>query len=158
MSDKQTKYKEQVHYGASVTSWGRCQLRETAINVGQDKFVYADTDSLKFEIDPEEFKNIVKEKDIKISFCKADKHLGWWDFEFEFKDFKAIGQKKYMYTKDGQDWKCKCAGLPANIRNEIKSKEQFYIGNVFNKQAKKKVIGGNLLLYTDYSITDLSRL
>lgn len=148
-----------VHYGASVTSWGRCQLRETAINIGQDLFVYADTDSLKFQIDPEEFKQRCVDNDIKISYCPEDKHLGWWDFEFEFEDFKAIGQKKYMYKKKGQaDFVCKCAGLPADIRKKITSKDKFYIGSIFNKVAKKKVIGGNLMLYTEYSISDLTRL
>lgn len=147
-----------VQYGAGVTSWGRIQLRETCRKVGQDRFIYADTDSLKFEISKEEFVKKCKEENIDISYCKKDKHLGWWDFEFEFVDFKAVGQKKYMYKLAGKDFKCKCAGLPADIRSQIKEKEQFSIGKSFIKKAKKKVIGGNLLVDISYSISDLLRM
>ena len=152
-----------VQYGAGVTSWGRIQLRETCRKVGQDKFIYADTDSLKFEISKEDFMKKCKKEKINISYCKKDKHLGWWDFEFEFQDFKAVGQKKYMYAKiddktgEVLPFKCKCAGLPAEIRSDIKEKEQFAIGKVFNKISKKKVPNGNLLVPTSYSLTDLLR-
>ena len=145
-----------VQYGSAVTSWGRIQLRETCRKVGNDVFIYADTDSLKFNIDKDTFMKRCKENDINISYCKKDKRLGYWDFEFEFTDFKAVGQKKYMYQlEEGKDFKTKCAGLPDDIRKQIVRKEQFAIGSTFRKKAKRKVIGGNLLIDIKYSITDL---
>ena len=145
-----------VQYGSAVTSWGRIQLRETCRKVGNDVFIYADTDSLKFNIDKETFMKRCEERDIDISYCKKDKRLGYWDFEFEFTDFKAVGQKKYMYQLgEGKDFKTKCAGLPKEIRDQIVRKEQFAIGKTFTKKAKRKVIGGNLLIDISYSISDL---
>lgn len=145
-----------IQYGSAVTAWGRIQLRETCRKVGQDKFIYADTDSLKFNIDFETFKKICKDQNIDISYCKAEKQLGFWDFEFSFNDFKAVGQKKYMYQlKEGDKFKCKCAGLPKSVRELITTKEQFSLGKEFIKKAKKKVIGGNLLIDTKYKISDV---
>lgn len=147
-----------VHYGSAVTSYGRIQLRETCRKIGSDKFIYADTDSLKFEMTYEELQEKVKQEHIPMSFCTKDKHLSFWDFEFKFDDFKAVGQKKYMYLKEGQkDYICKCAGLPSDIRKQITTKEQFAIGKEFVKKAKRKIIGGNLLIDISYSISDLLR-
>ena len=148
-----------VHYASAVTSWGRINLMDTANKIGSDKFIYADTDSLKFEITKEELIAKCKEEGIELSLCKEDKKLGDWDFEYEFEDFKAIAQKKYVYKKKGnKDFICKCSGLPKDIRDSITTKEQFNIGESWIKFGKTKVRGGNLLLPTEFTINDLTIL
>ena len=152
-----------VYYGSAVTSEGRIQLRETTRKIGNDIFLYSDTDSIKFEISRDELIKKCKDENIVLSTCKAQKELGGWDFEFEFDDLKVVGQKKYMYLRNGIDketnkpfeWNVKCAGLPKDVRDSIKLKEEFAIGNSFVKKGKRKVIGGNLLIDISYSLNDL---
>lgn len=153
-----------VHYASAVTSYGRIQLRATARALGNDKFIYADTDSLKLCYDIDELKDrleiynsSVNESDkIQLSFRKEDKKLGAWDFEYEFEDFKVIGQKKYMYKVKGSNkFSVKCAGLSEDIREQIQDKKDFSIGKTFIKKSKRKVKGGYLLIDNIFSINDL---
>ena len=147
-----------VHYGSAVTSYGRIQLRETTRKIGNDKFLYSDTDSIKFSMSKDELIQKCKDENIILSTCKSEKELGGWDFEFEFDDLKVVGQKKYMYKVKGTDkFNVKCAGLPKDVRDSIKTKDEFSIGNSFNKKGKRKVIGGNLLINISYSINELLR-
>ena len=150
-----------IQYGAAITSWGRTQLMETAYKIGVEKFAYADTDSLKMVgVTKEELIEKCKEKDIKLSTNKNQKQLGGWDYEYTFVDFKAIAQKKYMYqpiddeTGEVQPFVCKCSGLPKEIRDNIKDKNQFNIGSSFIKNSKQKVVGGYVLLPTEFTIND----
>ena len=149
-----------VQYGSAITSWGRIQLMETIYKIGSEKFIYADTDSLKIEgITKEELIRICKEQNIELSTSKEEKKLGGWDYEYSFSNFKAIAQKKYIYQIEGEkDYRCKCSGLPEEIRKDIKTKEQFNIGSTFTRNSKNKIIGGYLLLPTDFTITDLTIL
>ena len=108
-------------WGVWISAYGRHSLISAIYECG-DNFIYSDTDSVKltdfYECKPyfDYYNEIIKWKmerclehyNIDKSFlipknAKGDeKPLGIWDFEGEYKYFKALGQKTYMCeTQDG---------------------------------------------------------
>ena len=140
-------------FASAVTAWARNNLRDTCYKlcVKDGKFepnvLYCDTDSIYSLLTSDEI----------INRCGniIDKYkLGAWDLEKEYKEFKCIGSKKYMYTEKTGKINCKCAGLPKDARDII-TYEQFHLGNSFEgKLALKKVVGGYLLIPTKFMLNN----
>lgn len=125
ISEQILKYNESKNrflyypWGVWVTAYARKNLWNGIINIGND-YIYSDTDSIKF-INYEKHKkyidwynnNITKKLCAMCNFYKLDKNsiepltikgkkkpLGVWDYEGEYKYFKTLGAKRYMYYDD----------------------------------------------------------
>lgn len=105
-------------WGVWVTAWARYRLKEM-INIVGDRFVYSDTDSVKFILSKDEEKN--KELYQKISDYNTlreisskknnayatDKHgikhyMGVYENEGVYEKFITLGAKRYAYIKKGK--------------------------------------------------------
>lgn len=83
-----------------ITALERVYLWETIRDLGPDKFIYSDTDSIAF-------------RDIDDGILKpyVGDELGKWDIEFRFDEFGCFGVKKYQVLNNGKELKFKFAGL-----------------------------------------------
>lgn len=83
-----------------ITALERVYLWETIRDLGPDKFIYSDTDSIAFrDITDKQLEQYVGDE------------LGKWDIEFRFNEFGCFGVKKYQVLNDGKELKFKFAGL-----------------------------------------------
>lgn len=165
-SDNQIEYigKEFYRpYASFVTAYGRLQLWNSIIYaVGVENFIYCDTDSIYCI---REEKSLIDDMNNIGQYIDKTK-LGCWDIETHFNCFKVLGQKKYMYynidkDKEGKEKgiNVKCAGLPKDARKIIANEgfDAFYLGKkVEGKKQKKKVVGGCLLLDTEFTIKKIA--
>lgn len=93
-------------WGVWVTAWARYRLQE-GIKLAGDNFVYCDTDSVKYlgEIDWSAY-NAERVKDsIKSGAYASDPkgevhHMGVYEDDGFYPEFKTLGAKKYAYTKE----------------------------------------------------------
>ena len=102
-------------WGVWVTAWARYELLNTVYKIGDD-VVYCDTDSIKYIGNHD---NIIDEDNIRILKENSEiqkqykipttlyspktiegeaKTLGLWDKEPEYKYFKTLGAKRYVYS------------------------------------------------------------
>ena len=93
-------------WGVWTTAWARYELEE-AIKLAGDGFIYCDTDSVKYVGDAdfsslnERLKRRSKENGAYATDPKGKVHyLGVWEYEGEYKTFKTLGAKKYVYTDE----------------------------------------------------------
>lgn len=107
-------------WGTWVTAHTRRTITKSIMEIGEDDYVYSDTDSIKF-LNPEkhlkmfdrlneDIRNRIKRtlKYYKIPenkmFAKTitgkEKTLGIFEIDGEYKEFKMLGAKRYMYTDD----------------------------------------------------------
>ena len=140
-------------YASFVTAYGRLQLWNAIIYaVGVDNFLYCDTDSIYCK---REVNSLIEDMN-RIGETIDPTQLGKWDVENIFDKFKVLGQKKYMYHNSVKDYvSVKCCGLPSDARNIIAEQgfDEFYLGKrVEGKKQRKRVIGGCLLLDTEFTI------
>lgn len=131
-----------------ITSYAR-EVLFNAIEVNLDKMLYCDTDSMYM---------IGKAIGIKLD----SKKLGYWDNEHEFKSFKALGPKKYIYEctdnkkVNGDDTgkiMCKITGL-GNEEKEKISFNNFKYGVLKDSKGKdilikrSRITKGGIKIYT----------
>lgn len=148
----ETDNKYYPSFASAVTAWGRCTLRDALYKlcINDDgtfspNVLYCDTDSIYSLLPVEEVKR-------RMSDSLHPTFLGKWDIEKQYKEFKAIGSKKYMLTTNDGEIICKCAGLPKEAR-EIVTYNTFYLGASFDgKKASKHVPGGTLIVPTDFKL------
>lgn len=111
-----------LHYswGVFCTSYARRNLLFSIYNVGEDDYVYSDTDSMKiFNVD-KHIDYINKYNELitkKVKLClkyynmpedtfepetidHIKKPIGVWDFDGQYEYFKTLGAKRYMYVHD----------------------------------------------------------
>lgn len=118
--------------GCFITAYAR----EKTIRAGQnvfDRFIYADTDSLKligYEV-PE---------GLEIH----PTHLGAWKDEGDFTDSKFIRAKTYMMTVDGKT-KVTCAGMPDNVKESV-TYDNFKAGQTFWGKLRPVRYPGGIIL------------
>lgn len=93
-------------WGVWTTAWARYELEE-AIRLAGNGFIYCDTDSVKYigDVDfsslNERLKRRSKENGAAAKDPKGKTHyLGVWEYEGEYKTFKTLGAKKYVYTDE----------------------------------------------------------
>lgn len=147
-------------FASAVTAWARCNLRSVLYRLSLDEngkyhnnVIYFDTDSLYTTLPLETLKE-------KMGTWTEDNEdgmlnpyiLGKWDIEKTYKEFKAIGSKKYIVKTHDDKLICKCAGLPKKVRDKV-TFDEFYLGKTFKgKLQKAKVKGGYAMLAGDYQI------
>ena len=93
-------------WGVWTTAWARYELEE-AIKLAGDGFIYCDTDSVKY-IGDADFsplnERLIRRSKENGAFAVDPKgkthYLGVWEYEGEYKTFKTLGAKKYVYTDE----------------------------------------------------------
>lgn len=93
-------------WGVWTTAHARYEL-EKAIRIAGNGFIYCDTDSVKYigDADFSALNDSLKRRSQASGACATDpkgkKHyLGVWEYEGQYKTFKTLGAKKYVYTDD----------------------------------------------------------
>jgi DNA polymerase elongation subunit (family B) len=155
--DYEEKRKYYKAYASFTTSYGRIALISIILKIeekyGASEFLYSDTDSIYATLTVEQF------KELGVELHKTK--LGAWDIEKEFIKFKCLGAKKYiLYGREYESDKeleiiQHCAGLPNDVQKSLNF-ENFYLGQVFKKKQKKKVIGGYRLEMTTFELKEFS--
>lgn len=125
--------------GCFITAYAREKTCRSA-QANYDRFIYADTDSLKLV-------GYEEPNDLLIH----DKELGAWKDEGNFSDSKWIRAKTYMVTVDGKT-KVTCAGMPDNVK-ELVTYDNFKSGSTFpGKLMPRRYPGGIILEDTTFTI------
>lgn len=160
-NDNEYDYEERRKYyrafASFTTSYGRIALQSIIIDIenkyGENNFLYSDTDSIYATLSVDEFSSLGIELDSTT--------LGAWDIEKEFIKFKCLGAKKYILLghEYGKNQKDKisphCAGLPYESQKTLNF-ENFYLGAIYSKKQKKKVVGGYRLENTTFELKEFS--
>ena len=147
-------------WGCWVTAWARFRLWEAVQIVGEDRFVYCDTDSVKFVSDPRVSFDAYNEKRKAASEAsgafavdpKGNTHyMGVYEQEATADRFISWGAKKYAYTI-GDDLKLTCAG----VNKKIGAKELLKAGGLeaFREGFVFKDAGGTESVYNDFPEID----
>lgn len=125
--------------GAFITAYAREKTIRSA-QANYDRFIYADTDSLKL---------IGYEEPTGLDVHPT--RLGAWKDEGNFSDSIFIRAKTYMMTVDGKI-KVTCAGMPENVKEAV-TYENFHSGATFDgKLMPRRYPGGIVLEETTFTI------
>jgi hypothetical protein len=160
-NDNEYDYEERRKYyrafASFTTSYGRMQLLKVIIDIektyGANEFLYCDTDSIYSTLSVEQLQAI------GLDLHKTK--LGAWDIEKNFTKFKCLGPKKYILYGHKYGKLCEnsinphCAGLPYEAQKTL-TFDNFYLGAVFTKKQKKKVIGGYRLENIEFTLKEFT--
>ena len=167
-------------WGIFVTAYARRNLWSGILAIGDD-YIYSDTDSIKF-LNYEAHKDYIEHYNNYITFKLKEmcdyynlpytaispktnkgisKPLGVWDYEGEYKYFKTLGAKRYMYYDD--DLHITIAGLSKSqgvdyIKSQCESVKGMF--NFFNTNMSIPAEGTGKKTHTyiddykEYEITD----
>lgn len=125
--------------GCFITAYAREKTIRSA-QANFDRFIYADTDSLKL---------VGYEEPEGLEVHPT--HLGAWKDEGDFTDSKWLRAKTYMVTVDGKT-KVTCAGMPDNVKKLV-TYENFAPGSTFpGKLMPRRYPGGIILEETTFTI------
>lgn len=125
--------------GCFITAYAREKTIRSA-QANYDRFIYADTDSLK----------LVGFEDAE-GLEVHDTHLGAWKDEGNFTDSKWIRAKTYMVTVNGKT-KVTCAGMPDNVKEQV-TYDNFKSGSTFSgKLVPRRYPGGIILEDSTFTI------
>ena len=145
-------------WGVWTTAWCRYELEE-AIDLCGDRFVYCDTDSVKYlgNIDFRSFNSRKKRRSIENGACATDPkgvehYLGVMEHDADYIEFATMGAKKYAYRYPDGKLGITIAGVNkrkgAEELEAAGGLEAFKEGFVFRKA------GGTESIYNDEPETD----
>ena len=104
-------------WGVWCTAWARLRLEE-GIRLAGDGFIYADTDSVKYigDIDFTGYNNErIRDSEKSGAFAKDPSgtmhHMGVYEYEGEYTEFKTWGAKKYAYRDTKGKLHCVISGV-----------------------------------------------
>lgn len=144
-------------WGVWVTAWARYRLKEV-VNIVGDNFVYCDTDSVKFVYNDEIINNIQSYNEYRYNdslksgaYAKDSKglvhYMGVYELDGEYKEFKTLGAKKYVYTDKQNELHTTIAGVNKKLApielKEHDGLDSFKVGFTFNSA------GGTESIYND---------
>ena len=125
--------------GCFITAYAREKTIRSA-QANYDRFIYADTDSLKLV-------GLEEPEGLEVH----PTHLGAWKDEGNFTDSKWLRAKTYMATVDGKT-KVTCAGMPDNVKEQV-TYDNFCPGATFSgKLMPRRYPGGIILEDTTFTI------
>ena len=138
-SDEETKDPVYTAMACFITAYAREKTVRSA-QAHYDRFIYADTDSLKLV-------GYEEPEGLEIHPTR----LGAWKDEGDFTHSKWIRAKTYMTTVDGKT-KVTCAGMPDNVKEQV-NYENFEPGSTFTgKLVPRRYPGGVILEDTTFTI------
>lgn len=138
-SEEETREPVYTAMGCFITAYAREKTIRSA-QANYDRFIYADTDSLKLT-------GYEDAEGLEVH----NTHLGAWKDEGNFSDSKWIRCKTYMVTVDGKT-KVTCAGMPDNVKEKV-TYENFCPGSTFEgKLMPRRYPGGIVLEETTFTI------
>lgn len=130
-----------------ITAYARNKTIRSAQSI-YDYFLYADTDSIKTTNSVEEISKLIEVDPLK---------LGAWKYEGTADRAKFLRAKTYITETNGKI-DVKCAGMPAEVKANIRW-EDFAVGAEFNgKKQAKKVTGGTLITETTFKIKNIAKV
>lgn len=125
--------------GCFITAYAREKTIRSA-QANYDRFIYADTDSLKLT-------GYEEPDGLEVHPTR----LGAWKDEGDFTDSMWIRAKTYMVTVDGKT-KVTCAGMPDNVKKQV-TYDNFRPGSTFpGKLMPRRYPGGIILEETTFTI------
>lgn len=96
-------------WGVWVTAWARLRLEEGLRIAGAERFIYCDTDSVKYvgDVDWSEYNEARKADSIKSGAFATDPagvthYMGVYEYEGSSEKFITLGAKKYCSQKHGK--------------------------------------------------------
>lgn len=96
--------------GATITAYSRLKLLNAIFEIGIDKFVYCDTDSIFC---------LGKKENLPSSIKLDDYELGAWKVEFEFNKGKILGAKRYVFENENHKTKSATSGIKLKKLSEF---------------------------------------
>ena len=149
-------------WGCWCTAWARYWL-ERAIELCGHKFVYCDTDSVKYigEVDFTELNKEIQERSERHGAFADDPagirhYLGVYEHEGNtdengrylptYKRFCTLGAKKYAYEDETGKLYITIAGVSKSGAKEMKTLENFKEGFVFHESAGQEAIYNDEIL------------
>ena len=133
-------------WGCWCTAWARYWL-ERAIQLCGHKFVYCDTDSVKYigEVDFTELNKEIQERSERHGAYADDPagirhYLGVYEREPTMPRFCTLGSKKYAYEDENGQLHITIAGVSKTGAVEMKTLENFKEGFVFHDSAGQEAI------------------
>ena len=143
-------------WGIWTTAHARMELEKMMNLVGVGRFVYCDTDSVKFiddggvsfsKYNKSRVKDSIKNGGVGIDRKKNKYYLGVCDYEGTYKKFVSLGAKKYCFVDSNDKLQITVAGVGKSIgAKELSSRggiEEFKEGFIFYKA------GGTASVYND---------
>lgn len=101
---------------SQITSYGRIQLLKTILSIGIDNFLYCDTDSIYFNWDWTNEKEMEKLKKI-VNINEFE--LGGWKIEKIFDNMIVRGAKDYSVWRNGKNIGITMSGIKKDKQKEI---------------------------------------
>ena len=96
--------------GATITAYSRLKLLNAIFEIGIEKFVYCDTDSIFC---------LGKKENLPSSIKLDDYELGAWKVEFEFNKGKILGAKRYVFENENHKTKSATSGIKLKKLSEF---------------------------------------
>ena len=96
--------------GATITAYSRLKLLNAIFEIGVEKFVYCDTDSIFC---------LGKKENLPSSIKLDDYELGAWKVEFEFNKGKILGAKRYVFENEKHKTKSATSGIKLKKLSEF---------------------------------------
>ena len=128
-------------WGCWCTAWARWWL-EKAIRLCGDKFVYCDTDSVKFvgSVDFTELNAEIQAQSERHQAYADDPaghrhYLGVYEHDADYKRFVTLGAKKYAYEDQNGKLHITISGVSKGGAEELGRLENFQEGFVFKRSA-----------------------
>ena len=113
--------------GATITAYSRLKLLNAIFEIGIDKFVYCDTDSIFC---------LGKKENLPPSIKLDDYELGAWKVEFEFNKGKILGAKRYVFENENHKTKSATSGIKLKKLSEFDEIEKMLNSDYEVKNAR----------------------
>lgn len=113
--------------GATITAYSRLKLLNAIFEIGVDKFVYCDTDSIFC---------LGKKENLPSSIKLDDYELGAWKVEFEFNKGKILGAKRYVFENENHKTKSATSGIKLKKLSEFDEIEKMLNSDYEVKNAR----------------------
>lgn len=113
--------------GATITAYSRLKLLNAIFEIGVDKFVYCDTDSIFC---------LGKKENLPSTIKLDDYELGAWKVEFEFNKGKILGAKRYVFENENHKTKSATSGIKLKKLSEFDEIEKMLNSDYEVKNAR----------------------
>ena len=147
--EKETRDPIYIPVAAFITSYARYKtistsqrIKEYSINnMGEDLYVYSDTDSIH---------TLIRDENLLKQFVDIDDYrLGAWKLESTFKKGRYLRAKSYIELGEDDTLNCTVAGLPKNLSHMVDF-ENFNVGSKYYGKNIPIHVKGGVVLVPDY--------